>query len=126
MIVLKDENIFDIGIPNKNNRIYSKDCVTEVLQHYKVFGYLNMNMEVCDADRSHVVYNLRYENDSIIDDVEILDTPNGKILQDIIGMNGEDFAFRPAGTGNIEVLEDGTTIVKDYKLISINYTNDPA
>lgn len=54
-----------------------------------------------------------------------IETPCAKLLEDIIN-KGNQVSFRTRGSGELIPREDDTFEVKDYTLISIDYTSDPA
>lgn len=118
--------------PNSNGRIYSKHLLEKIISNAKtpLFGEFGMNFS-CGLqieNISHVIENLHIENEQLVGDLNVLKTPKGKILQSLIeGDIDVSNNFRLAGIGSIKKDENNNLVVQDdYKLISINYTNDPA
>jgi hypothetical protein len=67
---------------------------------------------------SHKIDNLRIENNNIVGDVKILETPYGKIVDKIIqGYGFDSLRFCAKGSGHYSA--DGETI-RDYDLITFN------
>jgi hypothetical protein len=111
--------------PNKNNRIYPKEIVQKAIEKYNQnptnLGTLgNSNDAIIHfQDVSHTITKTYLENNELKVEIEILNTPPGKILQNLL-KNPEIIAFRTQGVGNQEVNENGELIINNYSLISIN------
>lgn len=63
---------------------------------------------------SHLVTDLRMEGNNLLADIQILTTPRGRALQELLDRN--EVVFAPRGLG--EIGED--RIIKNYKLITID------
>ena len=134
-MILKEQCIIKFNNPNKNGRIYSSDCfnladpiIQERLKTGTLFGELGFPENRLETDLtkvSHRVVNLYKKEDGLYADIEILETPNGKLLEDIIN-KGNQVSFRTRGSGDLIYREDGLSEVKDYTLESIDYTSNPA
>ncbi len=123
---------FDIlraDVPNGNNRIYTRDVLEKIVQDHRelvqsrtMMGELGMPKELLIHfdSVSHVVKDLKIENDYLKAEIEVLDTPKGKILQFLLDKN--EVVFRSRGLGQGRVREDGVFVVdKDtYKLVAID------
>lgn len=134
-MLLKEQCIIKFDQPNKNGRVYSSDCfnlddpiIQEKLKTNSFFGELGfpegLREEVDLTKVSHRVVNLYKKDDGLYADIEILDTPNGRILEKIV--KNSSGAFRTRGTGNIDPRDDGYVDITDYTLHTIDYTDDPA
>lgn len=136
-MILKEQCIVKFNKPNKNGRIYSSHCfnlddpiIQERLKTGTLFGELGFpeydRVETTDLTKvSHRVVNLYKKEDGLYADIEILETPNGKVLEDIIN-KGNQVSFRTRGSGDLILREDGLSEVEDYTLESIDYTSNPA
>ena len=70
------------------------------------------------ADTSHQVTNLRLtEKGELLADIEILDTPKGKLLSTMTDCG--DVVFRLRGIGRL-ANDNGTYTVSDYQLLGID------
>lgn len=134
-MILKEQCVVKFNKPNKNGRIYSEDCfnlddpiIQERLKTGTFFGELGFPEDRLQTDLtkvSHRVINLYKKEDGLYADIEILETPNGKLLEDIIN-KGNQVSFRTRGSGDLIPREDESSEVKDYILESIDYTSNPA
>lgn len=135
-MLLKEQCVVKFNKPNKNGRIYSSDCFNledPVIQvrlktatFFGEFGFPeDYRLEIDFTKISHSIINLYKKEDGLYADIEILETPCGKLLEDIIN-KGNQVSFRTRGSGELIPREDGTFEVKDYTLISIDYTSNPA
>lgn len=134
-MILKEQCIVKFNKPNKNGRVYSSDCfnlddpiIQERLKAGAFFGEFGLSKDKLEIDLtkvSHRVINLYKKEDGLYADIETLETPCGKLLEDIIN-RGNQVNFRTRGSGDLILREDGIFEVKDYTLASIDYTSDPA
>ena len=134
-MILKEQCIVRFNNPNRNGIIYSSDCfnlddpiIQERLKAGAFFGEFGLSKDKLDIDLtkvSHRVINLYKKEGGLYADIETLETPCGKLLEDIIN-SGNQVNFRTRGSGDLIPREDGIFEVKDYTLASIDYTSDPA
>lgn len=132
-MILKEQCIVKFNTPNKNGIIYSSDCfnlddpiIQERLKAGAFFGEFGLSKDKLEIDLtkvSHRVINLYKKEDGLYADIETLETPCGKLLEDIIN-KGNQVNFRSNGSGYLIEREDGLMEVKDYTLESINYTSN--
>jgi hypothetical protein len=119
--------IFELNKPNLNGRIYTTECMTKAIDELDgkpLSGCIGMVMgDVNLKDISHQVSNLHIEGDKVLGTLHILDTPNGIALRQRLEVDKDSIAYRSSGYGNIEQQEDGTYLVIDYHLTSINVVN---
>lgn len=118
---------------NQNGRIYPKDIYESALNRimYKIKeGRL---LGECDhpeydevklANVSHVIRDCRIEDNKVYGDVEVLDTPSGKIVQSLIEA-GIPIGISSRGVGNTRTTADGT-VVTDFDLITFDLVADPS
>ena len=134
-MILKEQCIVKFNNPNRNGIIYSSDCfdiddpiIQERLKAGAFFGEFGLSKDKLEIDLtkvSHRVINLYKKEDGLYADIETLETPCGKLLEDIIN-KGNQVNFRSNGSGYLIEREDGLMEVKDYTLESINYTFNQA
>lgn len=110
---------------NKNGNIYPKKVLEQAISDFKSKNGLlgQLGMFGCDKvslkDASHFTTDLRLEDNCLVADIEILETPAGKRLGDMVKNN--EVVFRIAGTTtSIEKTENATYIINDIKLTAIN------
>ena len=111
--------------PNGNGRIYPRAALEACVKRWEAKRPL---LGVIEVDRgpliamdeaSHVIEKLSVQGDTLVADIKVLDTVEGRRLQQLLA--GATVTFRSSGFG--KVAEDGKTIL-DYELISINATID--
>jgi hypothetical protein len=129
MTTLTGVKIQIADVPNRNGRIYPTSVLTEVIKaagERKILGGMGVsNNPMVGPDISnisHSVSNLRIEAGWLVGDVTVLDTPQGKILEDCI----DSLDFRMMGYGSIYTTSDGTSIDRDYVLTEISAVVDGA
>lgn len=126
---LKNVKVISFDTPNRNGRIYSYDSVDlddpilkEMLEQKMLFGELGFpedgRTETDIHKVSHVITALRKEPDGLYADIDILNTMNGRILNECVNENN----FRTRGSGIVK--ENGTVV--SYILFSVDYTDNPA
>lgn len=111
--------ILELDKPNKNRRIYSKETIEVAinkLENRTIYGCSEMNDKgfIDVAKISHRISDLQIENNFLIGELKPIE--------------GYDFLFdfpdnfRPNGVG--ELCDNGE--VKNYSIISIDFTTNPA
>ena len=132
-MILENVCVVKFNTPNKNGRIYSPDCFNlddPILKERLAcgmllgeFGFPEGSREEVDMTKiSHVIKNLYKKEDGLYADIETLNTPNGRKLEQVASKDN----FRTRGTGNLNPRDDGCCDVEDYNFITIDYTDDPA
>ena len=127
--------ILEMDVPNKNNHVYPKYVIEQVVEMWKgkqMLGQIDMptfadeKSHFLQLDRaSHVVENLRIDdNNYLIGDITVLKTPAGKLLDDLMTVDG--LCFRSCGVGNIAEDENGHMVITNYQMLSINAVFDGA
>jgi len=75
---------------------------------------------------SHLMTDLRVEGDEVVGEAEILDTPNGRILQALFKA-GAQVGVSSRGYGSTKSLPDGIEEVQeDFRLDTFDFVADPA
>lgn len=107
----------------QNNTIFglkvAPDAIARAVQNYqktegKNFGELHQEGELLTEainlkNVSHAIKNIRIEENSVLADIEILDTPSGRVLSDIWKLH--KVYPRVLVTGNIFPQIDDITII---------------
>jgi hypothetical protein len=136
MKTTKTETLYHLGVKNLNGRIYqNNENLRKSIEDYnnKISKYGQIDFpETFDTtlkEVSHVIENVRIEDDKVVGDVKILDTPKGRFLKDI--MNRDNYVFRSRAAGHTN--EDGTVNIKEIfafdaipkNMDSFDMTNKP-
>lgn len=130
---IKNIRVLKFNEPTKNGRIYIESSINlndrvlqEQLKNNCLFGEIAFPEDrttAIDCTKiSHLVTALRKEEDGLYADIEILSTVSGKLLEKNVNPDN----FRTRGVGTVVRDPEGNQIVKDYQLITIDYTNNPA
>jgi hypothetical protein len=135
------KNIFIEGIfmqaekCNRNNRMYKKPILEREINKYqqlieekRALGELGhpSNPTINLHQASHLITNLRFENNDIIGRAKILDTPMGKIAKNFIE-EGVKLGVSSRGLGSLKVNENGVNVVQDdFHLATVDIVADPS
>jgi len=130
--IIKSKVVAVADVPNRNNRIYPKSVLENIVddfQHqsplngdwFRMMGQLGTpeGTSVHLSEASHVVRNLRMMDNKLVCDIQVMDTPGGKMIS-ALHKEGCDMKFRLHGTGSVEEEEGSYVVQDDYKLISVN------
>ena len=121
---------------NQNGRIYPRDVLTkEVVKYEKEFVQQNRALGELDHPESPVV-NLRnvcanvtkiaMKGDSVMGDMQILSTPAGNIVRELV-KNNIRLGVSSRGVGTVKnVNEDTLEVLEDYNLICFDVVSNPS
>jgi len=119
------QTIAQAGTPNKNGRIYPKEVLQKAIDDFKegeMFGRIGMQgdtLPVAFSEVSHIIDSLKLTGDDNFEaEITVLDTPNGKLLSEM--MKSGDIVFRMCGMGDGQKNDDDIMVIEDFDLISVN------
>ena len=122
---------------NQNCRVYPKDILKREVTKYmgrevkenRAYGELDHpeSSVVELKNTSHIVRDVYWRGDDVMGTVEILNTPTGKILQEIINAKCT-VGISSRGMGSVkQISEDGTVAVEqDFELICWDFVSNPS
>lgn len=120
---------------NKNKRMYPYDVLDENVKRLnetvKSKGLVGELDHPTDSiihfkDASHAITNLWWENNNLMGEGQILNTPCGKVLKSLIE-DGIRVGISSRGVGNGKVNEEGILVIgESYKLITFDAVADPS
>ncbi len=120
---------------NKNRRMYPFNVLdgnvkrlSEALMNGGLCGELDHPTDsiVHFSNASHKITKLWWENNTLMGEGVILNTPCGKILRSLIN-DGVRVGISSRGVGNGKVNEDGILVIgESYKLITFDAVADPS
>jgi len=124
------------GSKNQNGRIYPKDILMREVANYKkvqiaerrALGELDHpeSSVVNLSNVSHNVVDATFDGNDVIGKVEILDTPAGKILKELLKA-GIKLGISSRGLGSVRELGEGTVQVgQDFELICWDFVSNPS
>ena len=124
------------GAKNQNGRIYEKELLEREVEKYmdefvnngNAFGELDHpeSAVVSLKNASHVVKNLHWDGDDLIGKVELLNTPAGNIVKEIIKA-GHTIGISSRGTGSVQQTNEGYLEVQsDFELVCWDFVSNPS
>jgi hypothetical protein len=124
------------GAKNQNGRIYTKEVLERECQKYitefvkigNAFGELDHpeSAVVSLKNASHVIKELWWEGDELVGKLELLNTPAGNIVKEII-KGGHTIGISSRGTGSVKQTNEGTLMVQDdFSLVCWDFVSNPS
>jgi len=121
---------------NQNGRVYKKEIlareakkyVDEFVKRGNAFGELDHpeSPVVSLKNASHIVKELWWEGDDLMGKVELLNTPAGNIVKEIIKA-GHTIGISSRGTGSVEQTNEGKLEVQpDFELVCWDFVSNPS
>lgn len=124
------------GAKNQNGRVYDKtllerECkkyMNEFVKNGNAFGELDHpeSAVVSLKNASHVVKDLWWDGDELKGRIELLNTPVGNIVKEIIKA-GHTIGISSRGTGSVQQTNEGTLEVQqDFELVCWDFVSNPS
>ena len=121
---------------NQNGRVYKKEILVREAKKYmdefvkrgNAFGELDHpeSPVVSLKNASHVVKDLWWDGDDLKGRVELLNTPAGNIVKEIIKA-GHTIGISSRGTGSVQQTNEGTLEVQpDFELVCWDFVSNPS
>jgi len=119
---------------NQNGRIYPRAILERELRNYQKFIRERRALGECDhpdssvvelKNASHIVTKAWMEGDDVYGDVELLDTPAGKILQSLVE-SGVTLGISSRGVGSTKRDGDRQIVQEDFQLICWDFVSEPS
>jgi hypothetical protein len=124
------------GAKNQNGRVYDKNLLQRETQKYidefvkvgNAFGELDHpeSAVVSLKNASHVIKELWWSGDDLMGRIELLNTPSGNIVKEII-RGGHTIGISSRGTGSVKQTNEGTMMVQpDFELVCWDFVSNPS
>lgn len=124
------------GAKNQNGRIYKREILEQEVKNYienfvkvgNAYGELDHpeSAIVSLKNASHVVKDLWWEGDDLMGKVELLNTPSGNIVKEIL-RGGHTIGISSRGTGSVQQTNEGTLMVQpDFELVCWDFVSNPS
>ena len=121
---------------NQNGRVYKKEILEREAKKYtdefvkrgNAFGELDHpeSPVVSLKNASHIVKELYWKGDDLMGKVELLNTPSGNIVKEIIKA-GHTIGISSRGTGSVQQTNEGTLEVQpDFELVCWDFVSNPS
>lgn len=119
---------------NQNGRIYPRSVLEREMINYQKFIKENRALGECDHPESsvvelknvsHIVREAKLRGDDVVGTIELLDTPAGQILQNLVEA-GVTLGISSRGVGST-INESGNQVVQDdFQLICFDMVSEPS
>jgi len=124
------------GAKNQNGRIYTKQILMREVTKYmdefvnngNAYGELDHPESpiVSLKNASHIVKDLFWKGDDLMGKVELLNTPSGNIVKEIIKA-GHTIGISSRGTGSVQQTSEGHLAVQpDFELVCWDFVSNPS
>ena len=124
------------GAKNQNGRVYEKAILEREVDKYmddfvkngNAFGELDHpeSAVVSLKNASHIVKDLWWKGNDLMGRVELLNTPAGNIVKEIIKA-GHTIGISSRGTGSVQQTNEGTLEVQpDFELVCWDFVSNPS
>ena len=121
---------------NQNGRVYKKEIlerecskyIKEFVKNGNAFGELDHpeSPVVSLKNASHIVKELWWKGDDLMGRVELLNTPAGNIVKEIIKA-GHTIGISSRGTGSVKQTNEGQLEVQpDFELVCWDFVSNPS
>ena len=123
-------------VKNQNGRVYPKDILVREAEKYtatriaekRAFGELDHpdSAQISGQTTSHTVEKIYWKGDDLCGIIEILDTPCGNIVRNILKA-GKTLGISSRGAGTVKQINENTVEVQDdFDLICWDFVTDPS
>jgi len=122
------------GTKNGNGRIYRKETLQREVENYqsairerRALGELDHpdDSVINLKNASHLVTKMWWSGDDVMGKIEILDTPSGRILKDLVGA-GVKLGISSRGLGTVKEEAGQTMVEDDFQLICFDMVSEPS
>jgi len=124
------------GAKNQNGRVYDKRIlqrevdryISEFVKNGNAYGELDHpeSAIVSLKNASHIIKELWWKGDELMGRVELLNTPSGNIVKEIIKA-GHTIGISSRGTGSVQQTNEGTLEVQpDFELVCWDFVSNPS
>lgn len=120
--------------PNGNNRIYNRKILEREIENFeklvkenRALGELDHpQSEIINLDSvSHIIRRTWWNDKSVYGTIEVLDTPKGKILQELLKRNVK-LGISSRGLGSIHERNGHIIVEDDFQLVTFDIVSDPS
>ena len=124
------------GATNQNNRVYERKLLEREIERYTK-EFVNMGNAFGELDHpdkpivelknaSHIVKELWWKGDDLMGRVELLNTPAGNIVKEIVKA-GHTIGISSRGTGSVNQTNEGHLEVQDdFELVCWDFVSNPS
>ena len=119
---------------NQNGRVYPVAILEREIRNYQKFIQERRSLGECDhpdssvielKNASHLITRAWIEGANVLGEVELLDTPSGKILQSLVE-SGVTLGISSRGVGSTRRDGDRQIVQDDFQLICWDFVSEPS
>ena len=122
------------GVKNGNGRVYPKKVLQREIENYQ--KAVNERRSLGELDHpddsvinlknaSHLVTKMWWDGDNVMGKIEVLDTPSGRILKDLL-KSGVKLGISSRGMGSVKESMGSLTVEDDFQLICFDMVSEPS
>lgn len=121
--------------PNQNHRVYPMEVLRREVENYtkavrenRAIGELDHpDSSTISLERaSHVIREIGWDGKDVVGRIEVLSTPNGKILESLLE-SGVTIGISSRGVGSVEKTNEGIDRVQpDFQLLCFDIVSEPS
>ena len=122
------------GTKNGNGRVYRKETLEREIDNYqnsirerRSLGELDHpdDSVVNLKNASHLVTKTWWQDNNVMGKIEVLDTPSGKILKDLVKANIK-LGISSRGLGSVREVNGDTMVEDDFQLSCFDIVSEPS
>ena len=122
------------GVRNGNGRIYPQKVLSREVENYlKLVGERRALGELDHPDdsvinlknASHLCTKMWWDGDNVLGKFQVLDTPSGKVLQNLISANVK-LGISSRGLGSVKEEKGNMVVEDDFQLICFDMVSEPS
>jgi hypothetical protein len=137
---LQEGAVFLVGVcqkantQNGNGRVYPKEVLLREVQNYqtlikerRALGELDHPDEsvINLKNASHLVTKMWWDGDNVMGKVEVLNTPTGKVLKELLNANVK-LGISSRGMGSVREGAGEVVVEDDFQLICFDMVSEPS
>jgi hypothetical protein len=137
---LSEGSVFLVGVcqkagtKNGNGRVYPKPVLRREIERYqesirerRALGELDHpdDSVINLKNASHLVTKMWWDGDNVMGKIEVLDTPSGRILKDLL-KSGVKLGISSRGMGSVKESVGSLTVEDDFQLICFDMVSEPS
>ncbi len=121
-------------VTNGNGRVYPHKVLEREIKNYQKLVQERRALGELDhpddsvinlKNASHIVTEIWMENNNVMGKIEVLSTPSGKILRDLIDA-GVKLGISSRGLGSVKKKGERTYVEDDFQLICFDMVSEPS
>jgi len=122
------------GTKNGNGRIYKKETLQREVENYQKAIKERRSLGELDhpddsvinlKNAAHLVSKMWWDGDNVMGKIEVLDTPSGRILKDLIKA-GVKLGISSRGLGTVKESQGYVMVEDDFQLICFDIVSEPS